>query len=260
MSRYLRLWARMARMSMQAQLTHRLGSVGFLLGKLIRIFFFFAYLTAVFRHAETVAGYTLPQIAVFFLTFNIVDITAQVFFRGIYGARRAIQDGDLDTYLTQPCSPLFRLACSSVDFLDVLTMIPVLALMGATLGRLGPLDAGRMALYLMMTGAGVAVAWAIHVFVAGLAVRTQELENTIWLYRDMMFLGKLPTDIYASPMRWALLTVIPIGVMVTLPAKAMLGLLSSGWAAYSLVFAAASVALSALFWRDALRRYTSVSS
>ncbi|MBI3565910.1 MAG: hypothetical protein HY079_11985, partial [Elusimicrobia bacterium] len=86
--KYLRIWLRTASMAMQAQLTYRLGSFGFLLGKMIRLLFFFAFVIAIFSHVETVAGYSLVETALFFLTYNLVDMIAQIFFRGVYGARR----------------------------------------------------------------------------------------------------------------------------------------------------------------------------
>lgn len=261
MMKYLRVWWRLAVMSLLAQLTYRLGSVGFLFGKLIRLFFFFAYIIAIFQNTKTLAGYSLVETSLFFLTFNIVDIIAQVFLRGIYGARRVVIEGDLDYFLVQPCSALFRMACTTVDFLDVLTMIPVL-LMTIEAVHLLPQEVSlwNLLLFVLLLGNGVAVAFALHFFVAALAVRTQELENTIWLYRDMMFLGKFPTDIYNPSLQWVLASAIPISVMVTFPTKALLGRLSAAWTLYAFVFAAAALSASLWFWNDALRRYTSVSS
>ncbi|MBI5631367.1 MAG: ABC-2 family transporter protein [Elusimicrobia bacterium] len=255
------VWLRIASMSLQGQLAYALGSVGFLLGKLVRFAFFFAFVAAVFQHTDTLAGYSLVEMALFFLTFNIVDIAAQIFFRGIYGARRAVTDGDFDFYLIQPCSPLFRLLFGTVDFLDIALTVPVLAMMGAVLARLpAGIGMGRYVLYALLTANGIGIAMAIHVLVAALAVRTQELENTIWIYRDIMFMGKFPTDIYGAAARLVLTTALPIAVMVTFPAKALLGLLESRWTAYAFALCAVSLAASRWFWLDSVKRYTSSSS
>lgn len=260
-ARYWRIWIRMAAMSLQVQLSYRWGSLGFLIGKLIRLLFFFAFVAAVFQHTDSMAGYSLVETALFFLTFNLVDMTAQIFFRGMYGARRAISEGDFDFYLIQPCSPLFRMACSMVDFLDIITIIPVFIMMGMVFSRL-PAGLGwpRYAAYLLLTLNGVSIAMAIHIFVGGVAVRTQELENTIWIYRDIMFMGKFPVDIYGTAARWMLTLVIPIAVMCTFPAKALLGLLSPAWAAYAFGFNILLLACARLFWRGSVARYTSSSS
>ncbi len=258
--KYARIWVRTASMAMQAQLTYRLGSFGFLLGKMIRLLFFFAFVVAIFSHVESVAGYSLVETALFFLTYNVVDMLAQIFFRGVYGARRTVSEGDFDFYLVQPCSPLFRMTCSTVDFLDILTLVPVLVMVGMVFARLPVLPWTRYAAYVLLIANGVALIFAIHVFVAGLAVRTQELENAIWIYRDVMFMGKFPVDVYARPVRAALTFAIPIAVMTTFPAKALLGLLSPAWAAYAVALSAVSVALAAAWWRGSVARYTSSSS
>jgi len=250
--KYWRIWLRTASMAMQAQLTYRLGSFGFLLGKMIRLFFFFAFMAAVFQHVETVAGYSLVETALFFMTFNLVDMTAQIFFRGVYGARRTVSEGDFDFYLV--------LTCSSVDFLDIITIMPVLVMTGMVFARLPPLGWERYAAYGLLMANGVALIYAIHILVAALAVRTQELESAIWIYRDVMFMGKFPVDVYAPAVRWALTIGIPIAVMTTFPAKALLGRLSPLWIAYALALTAVALPLSWLFWKNSVARYTSSSS
>jgi ABC-2 type transport system permease protein len=258
--RHARLWVITASMSMQAQLTYRLGSVGFLIGKAIRLLFFFAFVAAVFDHVQTVAGYTLLETALFFLTFNIVDMIAQIFFRGVYNARRIVNEGDFDFYLIQPCSPLLRMVCSSVDMLDVITLAPVLVATVVVLRRLPPLGWEHGFAYAALTANAVALVFAIHVAVAALTVRTQELENAIWIYRDVMFMGRFPVDVYASPVRWALTFGVPIAVMTSFPAKAFLGRLSLAWTAYAFALSAAALTAALAFWRSSVARYTSSSS
>lgn len=258
---YGRVWRRMASMSLQGQLAYPIGSLGFLLGKLFRLVFFLGFFGAVFRHTPTLGGYTLAEMALFFLTFNLVDMLAQILFRGVYAARRTVQDGDFDFYLVQPCSPLFRMAFTTVDFLDVVTIVPVLALTGGLFGRLpGGLDPAGLALYVLLVLNGLSIAMAIHIAVAGLAVRTQELESAIWVYRDVMFMGKFPVDIYGDVTRWALTFILPIAVMTTFPAKALLGTLEPRWLAYALGLNAVLLAAAARYWLDSIKQYTSSSS
>jgi ABC-2 type transport system permease protein len=133
-------------------------------------------------------------------------------------------------------------------------------MVGMVFARLPPLGWTRYAAYAALTANGVSLIFSVHVLVAGLTVRTQELENAIWIYRDVMFMGKFPVDVYARPVRWALTFGIPIAVMTTFPAKALLGILSPAWAAYAVLLNAAALALSAWYWRGSIARYTSSSS
>src|SRR5262249_30801643 len=128
MKKYFSVWWRLAQLSFLMQFANRWSSLGWLGGKLVRLVFFITFIVAIFRHVPTVAGYSLEQVALFFLTFNLVDISGQIFFRGIYMVGRDVRDGDMDFYLIQPVNPLFRICSNLVDFLDLLTLMPVLAL------------------------------------------------------------------------------------------------------------------------------------
>src|SRR5581483_4868131 len=109
----------------------------------------------------------------------------------------------------------------------------------------------RVFLYGLLLLNGLVIALAIHIAVASIAVLTQELENTIWIYRDLMTLGRFPADIYDAPMRSILTYVVPIAVMVSFPAKAYLGKLTPAWMAHAFFVAATALALSLFFWRFA---------
>ena len=137
---------------------------------------------------------------------------------------------------------------------------PVIVMTGMVFARLPALAWQNYAAYALLMVNGVALIYAIHVLVAALAVRTQELESAIWIYRDVMFMGKFPVDVYAPAVRWALTIGIPIAVMTTFPAKALLGRLSPLWIAYALALTAVALPLSWLFWKNSVARYTSSSS
>lgn len=263
--KYLSVWVRLAQMAFLVQCSTRLASLGWLGGKCVRLFFFLIFLTAIFKHIPTVAGYSLLEIAFFFLTYNVVDIIAQLFFRGIYMIGRDIREGDMDFYLIQPVNTLFRISSNLVDFLDFLTLLPVLALIVFLLPKV---VAGASALtsffhillYLALCFNGVLIAFSLHVFVASLTVRTQQMENTIWLYRDMMSLGRFPVEIYAKPIQYILTLILPVAVMVSYPSKMLLNLLSAEKIIFAFSLAAILLVISLSVWRGALKHYCSISS
>src|SRR5882724_11088330 len=170
MKRYFRIWVRLAIISFMVQAESFISSFGYLLGKLVRISFFLFFLYSIFKHTNGLAGYTLPEAALFFLTFNIVDILAQLFFRGIYGVRSLIREGDFDYFLIQPANVLFRVAFHTVDFLDVVTILPVFYITGYILRQIpGGISALRLLEYSLLILNGLVIAFAIHIAVAALA-------------------------------------------------------------------------------------------
>lgn len=265
MKRYLKVWWRLAQMAFLMQFANRWSSLGWLGGKLVRLVFFIIFIVAIFRHVPSVAGYSLEQVALFFLTFNLVDIVAQILFRGIYMIGRDIREGDMDFYLIQPVNPLFRICSNLVDFLDFLTLLPVLGLIAYVFPRvLADFTAGQLLVqgfvYVLLCLNGVVIAFSIHVLIASVTVRTQQMENSIWMYRDLVSLGRFPVDIYNAFLRALLTFVLPIAVMVSFPTKALLGVLAKEKIAGAFLLSAALLALALGFWSRALKHYSSVSS
>lgn len=263
--KYWIVWCRLAGMSFLVQCSTKLGSLGWLGGKLLRLIFFFIFVTAIFQHVPDVAGYTIYQVAFFFLTFNLVDILSQLFFRGIYMIGRDVREGDMDFYLSQPLNPLFRVSCNHVDFLDFLTLIPVVFLLGIVIPKIGGVEIGldllsRSFIYLLLCANGILLIFSIHLWIAAFTVRTQQMENTIWLYKDLMSLGRFPVDIYRKPLNWLLTTILPIAVMISYPAKAFLGMLSPGEMLYGFMLSGVFLLLGLVFWKKSLQHYSSVSS
>ena len=259
--KYPRIWWRLALMSLKTQMSNPVSSVGYLLGKLFRLLFFIIFLMAIFRHTDQLAGYSLEEAAFFFLTFNAVDIMAQLFFRGIYGIRSIVRDGDFDYFLIQPTHLILRVCFSTVDFLDIGTLLPVVGAIVFLLKKIpGEWSAGSLALYAALLLNGLVIAFAMHLAVAALAVWTQEMDNTIWIYRDLITLGRFPPSIYDARMQWAITYAIPITVMVSFPAQAVLGQLPLRLLLTAVLMSGLSLAASLKFWQFATHRYTSVSS
>jgi ABC-2 type transport system permease protein len=259
--KYPRIWWRLALMSLKTQMSNPVASIGYLLGKLFRLVFFIIFLLAIFRHTDQLAGYSLEEAALFFLTFNAVDILAQLFFRGIYGIRSIVRDGDFDYFLIQPTHLILRVCFSTVDFLDIGTFLPVAAAIGYLLHRIpGGLSSYSLFLYITLLANGMVIAFAMHLAVAALAVWTQEMDNTIWIYRDLITLGRFPPSIYDARMQWAITYLIPITVMVSFPTQAVLGQLPFRLLATAGLMSGLSLTASLMFWQFSTRRYTSVSS
>lgn len=259
--KYARIWWQLAVMSFKTQLSNPIASAGYLLGKLFRLVFFIIFLMAIFRHTDQLAGYTLPEAALFFLTFNAVDILAQLFFRGIYGIRGIVRDGDFDYFLIQPTHLIWRVCFNTVDFLDVGMLIPVFGTIAYLMRHLSvDVSLLSLGLYALLLMNGMVIAFAMHLAVAALAVWTQEMDNTIWIYRDLIMLGRFPPSIYDTPLRMAITYAVPIAVMVSFPAQAVLHTLPRFLFVVAFVMAGLSLGASLLFWQFSTRRYTSVSS
>jgi ABC-2 type transport system permease protein len=80
------------------------------------------------------------------------------------------------------------------------------------------------------------------------------------IYRDLTQLARFPIDIYREPVRGFFTFVIPVGVMMSFPAKTLFGLLTWPFILYSFVLSWGVLYLSVRLWNFALRKYQSASS
>nr|MBI5455540.1 ABC-2 family transporter protein [Candidatus Levybacteria bacterium] len=262
MKKYFKVWKQIAIMNLESQYGSgsRLNTALLIAGKIIRLFFVLAFLIYLFAHTKTLAGYTLYQTLLFFMTFNLVDITAQFFFRGIYVTRNLVKEGYLDTVLVKPINPLFRIASHTIDFLDLLTLIPVVGVLIYVISNVGPLTYQSVSVYLFLCFLGFLIAMAIHIIIAALAVSTQEIDNEIWIYRDLMTMGRFPVDIYSAPIQFILTFVVPVAVMISIPSKALIGNLAFEWIFTSTTITFVFVTFSLWFWNYCLKQYSSISN
>ncbi len=261
LKKYFRVWLKLASYSFKVDLANRFVAGFALSGKVLRFLFFLVFLFLLVRRTETLAGYNLYQMIFFFLTFNLVDILIQFFLRGVYDFRGLIVTGDFDLVLVKPINPLFRSLTGKTDVYDLMTLIALIIFMIIFLLRgYISLTLEGLVLYLLLVVLSFIIGLAVHISVLAVGILTTEIENLIWIFRDLSGMGRVPIDVYREPLRTFLTVVIPVGVLMTFPAKALMGLLSWQWVIFSFVISGLFLLGSLRFWQYALTQYSSASS
>ncbi|HXS14805.1 MAG TPA: ABC-2 family transporter protein [Candidatus Saccharimonadales bacterium] len=260
MKKYFIIWLTLTSNATQTAFASRAGALIFLLGKFMRFGFFFFFLFIILANTKTLAGYSSQEVFFFYLTFNLIDTIPQMFFREVYRFREQVVSGNFDYYLIRPISILFRSLIGGSDILDVpLTgiIIVLLFVIGAGLPGVTFLS---VILYLILLINALLIALAFHIFVVSLGILTTEVDNAIMLYRDLTQMGRFPVDIYKEPLRGVLTFAIPVGIMMTVPAKVLMGIFSWQLLVVSIVVGILFFFISLAFWNHAIREYSSASS
>jgi len=256
---YLKIWWLMSKNSFMTWLAQKMLLLIFLTGKLMRFAFFAGFLYFIIKGAKSLAGYNAPQVIFFFLTFNLIDIITQFLFREVYRFRPLIVSGDFDLVLTKPYSSLFRSLMGGADLIDLIT-IPPLVFAVIYIGALLNPSWLQTILYLLLLVNGFLIATAFHIAVLSLAIITLEIDHLVMIYRDLTNLGRFPIDIYKEPLKGILTYLIPVGVMISVPAKALMGLISIQGIVVSFAIGILLILLSFKLWHFALTKYSSASS
>lgn len=256
---YWRIWWLLTRDSFSVILGQRLALLFFLIGKILRFVFFLSFLYFLVIGTSGLAGYTSNQAIFFFLVFNLMDVLAQFLFREVYRFRPKIITGDFDLTMVKPANALFVSLMGGADFIDLLTIPPILVATYYVATLLHP-TVSQVLLFLLLLINGMLIAAAFHIAVLAMGIITLEIDHTVMIFRDLTSFGRFPVDIYKQPIAGILTYLVPIGIMITFPAKALMGLITTGGVLISLFVGIAAFFLAIRFWKYALTKYTSASS
>lgn len=259
--RPLKIWLMIAARAAETQILSNWGGLLFLIGKIARFLFLFLFLFSIFSGTKGLAGYNKEQVILFFLVFNLVDITSQFIFRGVYRFRTLIVSGDFDLDLLKPLPSFFRPIFGWTDILDLITLIPLWGYFLTFVFKNHLFLGGKdFILFFILLINSLFISFSFHLFVCSICVLTTEIDHLIWVYRDVINMARFPTDIYPRTVQFILTFAIPAIILVTVPAKALLGLVAWPMIILSTLMNFLFLGLSFWFWRYALNRYSSASS
>lgn len=172
-----------------------------------------------------------------------------------------IRRGTLDYLLLRPADALaLCLTCSFRPWRLVEAAGGVL-LIAAGLVMLGRTPGPGDVLAAAVTGAaGFVALYAFGVMVLCASFKAMQLQSLTYLMEALLDFGRWPAQVFPRVLQALFTFVVPLLVMTSYPAEALLGRLE--WATIGgLVAASAGLMLVARwFWRGALRGYTSASS
>jgi len=258
---FIKVWVIMAKNSLQNKLLSPSSSIIFILGKLFNYAFSVLIIYSIFNQVSTIKNFTSPQAIIITLTFSLIDSIIQFLFRSLYTFRPVLLKGDFDLDLLKPLPSFFQPLLSGPDFLDVpMIFLQIIALIYFLIKFSLVPSVGNLFLFLLIGTNGIILAFSLHLAIASFSILTTEIDSLVMIYRSLGRAAIVPTDIYNNFFRIILSYVIPITVIFTLPAKAVLNILTPGCITYSFAFTILFLLLSLYFWKYSLKHYSSASS
>lgn len=257
---YLQVWLQFGKMSLQLSFVNSYTLFFFFIGKLLRYAMMLLVLVILRNNTQAVGSYSVDQMIVFFLVFQTVDVFTQMIFREVYEFSRLIRTGSFDYELLKPINPIFRALLGNPDFNDVIYAITTLFINFFIITQLDvQITAQSIFLFCLLIINSIIISASFHIIVLTLAIFVVEIDSAVWLYRDISRLGQIPLNLHFLPVR-ALLYLIPIGAMITVPAEVLLGLKPSLGVLLTFIIGFLSLGTTLLIWKKALAHYTSASS
>lgn len=262
MARYLRLLGVSVRASLATAMQYR---VDFLLDGLISLWWMgwtLVPLLVVFGGRAEVAGWSFGEALLVMAWFTLLrGLLEGAINPSLVAMIEAIRTGTLDFVLLKPADAQFLVSTAKFlpwKLVDVLAAIAIIVIAFSRLGRApAPED---VALAAVLLGAAALVMYSIWILVLCASFWVVRLDNLTYLFNSIFDAARWPIHVFRGVWRVLFTFVIPLGIMTTYPAMALLGALSPRTALGAVGGAVAFALLARFVWTRALGKYTSASS
>lgn len=219
-------------------------------------------LSLFFRHGQQLGGWSWAEALVVLGAYTLLDGLATTLLRpNLNAIVTLVQNGSLDFVLLKPIDSQFWLSTRLIAPVGVPQIVLGAGLMLWAAGRAGapqsPLALASTALLLLAASVSLYSLWFL---VAATSIWFTKIWNATEVLRNVLVAGRYPISAYPAGVRSLLTLVLPVAFLTTVPAEALLGRARADALPLALLVALGLFTASRLFWRHALRFYTSASS
>ncbi|MHB8877414.1 MAG: ABC transporter permease [Myxococcaceae bacterium] len=219
-------------------------------------------LFVVFRDRTQLAGWTFGEALLvsgwFVLLNGILDGAINP---GLQAVVDHIRKGTLDFILLKPADAQFLVSTSRFQLWRVTSLITAGAIFGYAfhlVGR-GPSISGLLA-SLVLLGAATLLLYSLWILTVSAAFYVVKVDNLTYLFSSIFDAARWPASVFRGFLAFVFTFVIPLALMTTYPAQALLGRLANQTLVLSVLGSMAFAGFARLVWLRSIRRYTSASS
>jgi ABC-2 type transport system permease protein len=261
-TRYLHLLTTQLRLNLATATRYRVDFFGAGAMTLFWMVWNFVPLLVLFSERDTVAGWdresALLLVAFFVMLRGLLNAVVEP---SLTETIDKIRTGSFDYTLLKPVDAQFLASTARFDpwrFFDVVAGLG-LAVYSCASRAVTP-DIAHIALGLTLLGAGAITMYSLWLVAAALSFFVVRLDNLMYLLESIFDVARWPVQVFRGIWRIIFTFVIPVAVMTTFPAMAVLGTLSGTSAFIAILVSLVMFAASRWLWLFALRNYTSASS
>lgn len=221
-----------------------------------------AFAGFLFGNVRSVAGWDLDRMILLTGTFSLVlGLLDMLFQTNMARLSEQVNRGELDFVLVKPIDSQFYVSTRYINLNEVPAVIVAAATVIAGAARIGlEPTIWDVVTYITIVVCAVITFYGIWFLTVTFSLWTGRINNIAYLILPIADLGRLPTDVYRGGYRLLFTFVIPVALISTIPAQALLGMVDLPMVAFAILAAVVSATLSHWFWRYSLTRYASASS
>ena len=172
-----------------------------------------------------------------------------------------IRKGTLDFVLLKPADAQFLVSTAKFEpwrAINVLTGIGVFVYAFRLLGH-PPSLLGFLSSVLLLVTASMLL-YSLWILTVSAAFYVVKVDNLTYLFSSIFDAARWPSSVFRGVLRFVFTFVIPLALMTTYPAQAMLGKLTAQTLLFAVVGSVLFALLARLIWLRSIGKYTSASS
>jgi ABC-2 type transport system permease protein len=170
-----------------------------------------------------------------------------------------VQRGTMDFILLKPLDAQIQLSSRNLTPWGFPNIVFALGLLAYAGGRIGLPWYGYV-LGLLSVGFSILILYALWFMIATTTIWFTKVWNATEVLRSFVEAGKFPLAAYHPAVQIFLTFVLPVAFLTTIPAEIMRGMRGPAYLAAEAGIAALLLVIARLFWKWAMRYYTSASS
>ncbi len=258
--RYLKVLRLFWSTALAAEMEYRINfllaavtSIGGMTGSIFALFLFY-------RVGHQLGGWTWSQALIVLGVFTILDGFASTYLSpNLNQIVEHVQEGTLDFVLLKPLDSQFWLSWRNFSPWG-LTDVAVGTALILYAGSIENLSAVNYLAGLLPLAMAVTILYSLWFILAATSIWFVKIYNVTQVLRSLVDAGRFPIVAYPVAYRVFFTFVLPVAFLTTVPAQAMLGQAALATYLLAAAIAALLLAVARLFWKFALRYYTSASS
>ena len=219
-------------------------------------------LLVVFGKRGEVAGWSFPEMLLVLGWFVLLKgFLEGAIAPSLTNVIEHVRKGTLDFVLLKPVDAQLLVSLAKIEPWKVIDLAGGCAIFAYAFHLLGRTPGGLdvLAAAALLLGA-VLVLYSIAILVVSIAFFAVRVDNLLYLFQSIFDVARWPVSVFRGGLAVLFTYVIPLALMTTYPALALLGKLSLATGAFALLGAVVFAALARAVWRASIGHYTSASS
>jgi ABC-2 type transport system permease protein len=264
MRRYFEIYTIMLRNSLIREMSFK---ANFILWMLVEVLWFVGqvfFFGIIFGQVDKIGDWSKWEVVLLLGTHQVIAQLFQAFFfMNISNIPELVRTGKLDSLLLLPVDSQFAVSTKQFGLDSVINALLGASVVIVSLAQLHVVpNVMLVGLYLVALAFGVAIHYSIMLTLAGISFWIVRAQGLVYGYFNFLQIARYPDAIFPRLFRFIFGWVVPVIIVANIPARLLVKPLSQPWWLMLHLMAAGTGALllSRVFWRFALRRYSSASS